>query len=70
MAQIICHRCNQRRQHLARGLCSPCYHAVYRQVHILYFQQYRARDAYKEQREQYDIRYALKSDMEGERKLG
>jgi len=59
MAVIVCAQCKRKAKNFGRGLCQTCYQSRFR---IVYFQQYRSRPEYREQRLVYDIRYALKSE--------
>ena len=62
MAVIICKSCKQSRLQHGRGLCKPCYQKTFLQTHIEYFQAYRKRPEYKQQRLVYDIKYQLKDN--------
>ena len=57
MAKIICQQCKRKAKNFGRGLCVACYQSRFR---ISYFQAYRSRPEYREQRLEYDIRYILK----------
>lgn len=57
MAVIICKACQKKAKNFGRGVCQACYQKLFR---VEYFQAYRSRPAYREQRIIYDIRYTLK----------
>lgn len=59
MAVIICTSCRKEKPHHARGMCKTCHQRHFR---LEYFQAYRSRPEYKQQRLIYDIKYQLKDE--------